>query len=125
MQSLALAAASLLSPFFLEVTPEVRSSYVSLGKLVEDRPMQITNVRAGYDAGDFSTPERKVPEGGRFTRRTEACQSVGVQSWGYRRDEDYFTPRYLLYSIDRTMTMGGSYLLNVGPTAEGRIPPES
>jgi hypothetical protein len=53
MQSLALAAASLLSPFFLEVTPEVRSSYVSLGKLVEDRPMQITNVRAGYDAGDF------------------------------------------------------------------------
>ena len=53
MQSLALAAASLLSPFFLEVTPEVRSSYVSLGKLMEDRPMQITNVRAGYDAGDF------------------------------------------------------------------------
>ena len=53
MQSLALAAASLLSPFFLEVTPEVRSSYVSIGKLMEDRPMQITNVRAGYDAGDF------------------------------------------------------------------------
>ena len=45
--------ASLLSPFFLEVTPEVRSSYVSIGKLMEDRPMQITNVRAGYDAGDF------------------------------------------------------------------------
>ena len=53
MQSLTLAAASLLSPFFLEVTPEVRSSYVSLGKLMEDRPMQITSVRAGYDAGDF------------------------------------------------------------------------
>ena len=53
MQSLALVAASLLSPFFVEVTPEVRSSYVSIGKLMEDRPMQITNVRAGYDAGDF------------------------------------------------------------------------
>ena len=46
MQSLALVAASLLSPFFVEVTPEVRSSYVSIGKLMEDRPMQITNVRA-------------------------------------------------------------------------------
>ncbi|MBR1587139.1 MAG: hypothetical protein IJ658_02320 [Kiritimatiellae bacterium] len=53
MQSLVLAAASLLSPFFVEVTPEVRSSYVSIGKLMEDRPMQVTNVRAGYDAGDF------------------------------------------------------------------------
>lgn len=53
MQSLALAAASLLSPLFVEVTPEVRSSYVSIGKLMEDRPMQVTNVRAGYDAGDF------------------------------------------------------------------------
>ena len=50
---IAALAASVLSPFFFEVTPEVRSSYVSLGKLVEDRPMQITNIRAGYDAGEF------------------------------------------------------------------------
>ena len=53
MQLVAIVAASLISPFFVEVTPEVRSSYVSIGKLMEDRPMQITNVRAGYDAGDF------------------------------------------------------------------------
>jgi len=46
-------AASILAPLFLEVTPEVRSSYVSLGKLMEDRPMQITNIRAGYDTGSF------------------------------------------------------------------------
>ena len=36
-------AASLLTPFFLEVTPEVRSTYQSLGKIVEDRPMQVTS----------------------------------------------------------------------------------
>ncbi|MBQ3289206.1 MAG: hypothetical protein IJH50_07340 [Kiritimatiellae bacterium] len=48
-----LLAASVLSPFFFEVTPEVRSSYVSLGKLVEDRPMQITSARVGVDAGAF------------------------------------------------------------------------
>lgn len=48
-----LLAAGVLSPFFLDVSPEVRSSYQSLGKLVEDRPMQITSVRLGYDAGDF------------------------------------------------------------------------
>ncbi len=48
-----LIAASLLSPFFLEVTPEVRTAYQSLGKIVEDRPMQILSVRAGYDTGAF------------------------------------------------------------------------
>ena len=48
-----LLAAGLLAPFFFEATPEVRTSYVSLGKLMEDRPMQITYVRFGYDAGAF------------------------------------------------------------------------
>ena len=44
---IAILAAGVLAPFFVEVTPEVRSSYISLGKLMEDRPMQITNVRVG------------------------------------------------------------------------------
>lgn len=46
------------------------------GILINDR---------GYDAGDFSTPERSVPEGSRFERMTEACDSVGEQSWGLSR----------------------------------------
>ena len=108
---------------FWDIPPHIDDP--SMNAYVRSLQPEILINDRGYDAGDFSTPERRVPEGGRFTRRTEACQSVGVQSWGYRRDEDYFTPRYLLYSIDRTMAMGGSYLLNVGPTAEGRIPPES
>ena len=45
--------AGVLAPFFFEAAPEVRSTYVSLGKIVEDRPMQTTFLRAGYDAGDF------------------------------------------------------------------------
>jgi len=28
-----------MSSFFLEVTPEIRSSYQLLGKILEDRPM--------------------------------------------------------------------------------------
>ena len=48
-----LLAAGLLAPFFFEATPEVRTSYVSLGKLMEDRPMQITFTRFGYDTGTF------------------------------------------------------------------------
>ena len=50
---IAFLAATLLSPFFVELAPEVRSSYVSLGKIVEDRPMQTTYARVGYDASAF------------------------------------------------------------------------
>ena len=50
---IAILAASILSPFFVELTPEVRTTYQSLGKLVEDRPMQVTFARAGYDTGRF------------------------------------------------------------------------
>ena len=48
-----LFASSLIAPFFVEVSPEVRSTYVSLGKLLEDRPMLVVGSRAGFDAGDF------------------------------------------------------------------------
>ena len=88
------------------------------------QPGIIINNR-GFDEGDFATPEREVPEGERFPAMTEACQSVGVHSWGYRAEEDYFSARHLMMSVDKIMAMGGSYLLNVGPTAEGRIPERS
>ena len=78
----------------------------------------------GYSEGDYATPERTVPTGA-FTRFTEACQSVGMQSWGYRAEEDYFTARFLSASIDRIMTKGGNYILNVGPNADGSLPSEA
>ena len=46
-------AAGALAPFFFEAAPEVRTTYVSLGSIVEDRPMQTAFARAGYDTGDF------------------------------------------------------------------------
>lgn len=46
-------AAIALSSLFLEVTPEIRSSYQSLGRILEDRPMQVTGVRAGYATESF------------------------------------------------------------------------
>jgi alpha-L-fucosidase len=79
----------------------------------------------GYDKGDYDTPERFVPAGKRFTRLTEACQSVGRQSWGYRDKEDYYSYKFLMRSIDKIMTMGGNYLLNIGPKADGTIPLEA
>jgi alpha-L-fucosidase len=57
-----------------------------------------------------------------FAQRTEACQSVGSESWGYRKDEDYYDDRHLLRSIDKYLARDANYLLNVGPAPDGTIP---
>lgn len=109
--------------FFWDIPPHIEDK--SINELVRSLQPGILINNRGFDGGDFATPERSVPDGDRFPTMTEACQSVGEQSWGYRAEEDYFSSRHLMESIDKIMAMGGSYLLNVGPTAEGIIPPQS
>ena len=100
----------------------------SVNALIRDlQPKAIINDR-GYSEGDFGTPERDVEtstEAKEIMRPTEACQSVGVQSWGFRANEDYYTTEHLIRSIDRYLARGANYLLNAGPTAEGIVPPQS
>ena len=90
------------------------------------QPKAVINNR-GYDEGDFGTPERdyEKEDAVAFARPTEACQSVGAESWGFRRDEDYYTDRHLIRSIDRYLARDANYLLNVGPTGDGVIPAKS
>ncbi len=91
------------------------------------QPAAVINNR-GFDDGDFGTPERDydaAAEAGTITRPTEACQSVGMESWGYKKDETYYSDLHLERSIDRYLSKGANYLLNVGPTSEGLIPGES
>ncbi len=93
------------------------------------QPAAVINNR-GFDAGDFGTPERDYDESPdaaslAFERRTEACQSVGIESWGFRVGEDYYTPRHLIRSVDKYLARGANYLLNVGPDEQGLIPPEA
>jgi len=90
------------------------------------QPLAVINNR-GFDEGDFGTPERDYDKAAGekrgFDRRTEACQSVGSESWGFRRDEDYYTDRHLMRSIDQYLACDANYLLNVGPRPDGTIGP--
>lgn len=92
------------------------------------QPKAVINNR-GFDEGDYGTPERDydniAAEAKKFDRLVEACQSVGMESWGYKKDEDFYTDRHLISSIDRYLGRDANYLLNVGPTGEGIIPTEA
>ena len=108
---------------FWDIPPKVNDS--SLNELVRKLQPNIFINDRGWSEGDFSTPEREYEsvEEKRFTRMTEACNSIGQQSWGYRENEDFYSLRHITCSIDKMMSMGGSYLLNVGPSPEGEITP--
>jgi len=112
--------------FFWDMNvPQVRDPAIN-AMLRKLQPTMAINDR-GFDEGDFGTPEREYSKDAtdrqtRFARPTEACNSVGMQSWGYRKNEDYYSTAFLIESIDEILAKGGNYLLNVGPDAEGRIP---
>jgi alpha-L-fucosidase len=98
------------------------------GMIRKLQPKAVINNR-GFDEGDFGTPERDYDntagDAKAFEKPVEACQSVGMESWGYKKDEDYYTDRHLISSIDRYLARDANYLLNVGPTGEGIIPIEA
>lgn len=113
-----------LYTFFWDIPPKIKDP--SFNAMIRELQPGIYINDRGYDIGDFSTPEREyqAADGARFTRMTEACNSLGEQSWGYRENEDFYSMRHLISAIDRMMAMGASYLLNVGPNALGEIPEE-
>jgi alpha-L-fucosidase len=59
-----------------------------------------------------------------FTHTWEECRGI-AGSFGYNRNEnleDYSTAKELIHILVEKVSRGGNLLLNVGPTADGRIP---
>ena len=81
MFPLTVLLASAISPFFFDGSAEVRTTYVSLGKIVEDRPMQVSGARFGIDAGAF----------GRFGIRNWDVSSLTGRRSGAHRHACYHT----------------------------------
>ncbi len=76
--------------------------------------------------GGFATPEYQHRSEGPLmgAARFEECQGMG-KSFGYNRNEDaedYRSTTALLHLLIDTVSRGGNLLLDIGPTADGRIP---
>lgn len=110
---------------FWDIPPRIEDR--SLNEYVRQLQPGIFINNRGFDEGDFSTPEREYDADSAlspFPAMTEACNAIDAQSWGYRREADFYSYRHLMSAIDKIMARGGSYLLNIGPQADGTLHPD-
>jgi alpha-L-fucosidase len=76
-------------------------------------------------AGDFGTPEQQIPASGLKNVDWETCMTMN-DTWGFKSyDENWKSSETLVRQLVDAASKGGNYLLNVGPTPEGRIPSPS
>jgi alpha-L-fucosidase len=87
-------------------------------------PALIVNDRVGGGAGDYETPEQRIPANG-LGHEWETCMTMNG-TWGFKRqDHDWKSTETLVRNLIDCASKGGNYLLNVGPTGEGLIPDAS
>ncbi len=86
---------------------------------------QFGMTKSGEYAGDFGTPEQEIPPTGFPGVDWETCMTMN-DHWGYNKnDHDFKSSEDLIRKLADIASKGGNFLLNVGPTAAGEIPPES
>nr|XP_059872081.1 tissue alpha-L-fucosidase isoform X2 [Delphinus delphis] len=90
--------------------------------VVNDRWGQNCSCRHGgyYNCQDKFKPET-LPD-----HKWEMCTSIDKLSWGYRRNmamADIASESQIISELIQTVSLGGNYLLNVGPTKDGLIVP--
>ena len=76
--------------------------------------------------GSYYTCDDRYVPGSLMNHKWESCMTMDQQSWGYRRNmdlTDVLTIDQLIATLAQVVALGGNLLLNVGPTADGRIVP--
>lgn len=79
-------------------------------------------------SGDFVSPEQFVPTSGILDikgrpKTWEACITTQTNSWGYvANNNEFMSPRDVVYMLVDCVSKDGNLLLNVGPTAKGEFP---
>jgi alpha-L-fucosidase len=110
-----------LYDFLMKLNPDL-----IINNRVANERNGMDGMSSGKPVGDYGTPEGRIPAIG-FGPGVywETCMTMN-DSWGFNaQDHDWKSPQTLLRNLIDIVSKGGNYLLNVGPTAQGIIPPES
>lgn len=92
-------------------------------EILSVNPNAIINGRLqGY--GDYETPEQNFPVSRPKYNWWELCMTTN-NNWGYHPDDtNYKTPFEVISIFVDAVSNGGNLLLDIGPKADGTIPPE-
>lgn len=90
--------------------------------ILDHNPAAIINGRlAGY--GDYDTPEQNFPITRPGLPWWELCMTIN-DNWGWQpQDTAWKTPYQIIRIFADCISMGGNLLLDIGPKADGTIPP--
>lgn len=106
-----------------EHSAEEWKSKETLSLLRKYNPNIIINSRLNHH-GDYDTPEQGIPVTRPDAKFWELCYTMN-DSWGYQPfDKKYKSPNMIIRTLVDCISMGGNLLLDIGPKADGTIPPE-
>ena len=107
------------------VTPDQSMKFYKIA--YDLQPNMLINSRVGHELGDFDIPgDNKIPAD--HLSITKPWETVGTtnNSWGYKSyDNDWKSPKELLFWLIEIVSKGGNYMLNIGPKASGEVPQQS
>ena len=111
--------------WFDGVWPRTREDLAADNLVARMRSLQpdllINNRLGGHETGDIGTPEHQIQAEDRLW---ESCQVSTWRLWGYTHGERWRSADKLLDMLCECASKGGNLLLNVGPQADGQLPPE-
>ena len=87
-------------------------------------PNLLISERIGHGFGDYYIPgDNEVPNASEEIQKPwETCGTIN-NSWAFKSyDEDWKSPKEILYWLVDIVSKGGNYLLNIGPDGDGIVP---
>ena len=98
-------------------------AFLNLAKRLQ--PEIIVSGRIGNNVGDYVQMEdNNLPK-----RRQDFDWEAPVtmnHTWAYKRDDHHWkSTDYILWQLTYSASLGGNYLLNIGPKGDGSVPEES
>jgi alpha-L-fucosidase len=104
-----------------DMTPQLAAEFVAVTNRYPD--LIWNNRLGGGYQGDTETPEQNIPAQGYPGKDWETCMTIN-DTWGYKsHDTKFKSAATLIRNLVDVASKGGNYLLNVGPDANGVIPP--
>ncbi len=112
------------APALMQMCRELQPGIIMNNRLYSFLGLDPESDKQGMDVskGDFTTPEKRIPEALLPEMDWETCLTVG-SNWGYNRHDTVLkSPATIIRHLQECASRGGNLLLNINPMPDGRVP---